>query len=120
MSDQGAEIRRIVNGGGGWPGALILVVVAAVGSLVCYLAGGSLGAFGFVTLHFVVLPPTSLLVAILTIMKCRQLQRRSRLRHRCLVALVVPALFCYLAVTGDLFKIMKWLEIPPMSAFNST
>lgn len=100
---------------GGWRGAAALLLAATGGSVLCFAAGGSIGAFGFVTLHFVFLPFASLIVGALTIMKCLRPEQRGWRRVMCLTALLIPAAFFYLAATGDLISVMEALNVPRMS-----
>lgn len=115
MRQEGAVLWRIADWGGGWKGAAVLILAAIGGSLICNAAGGSIGAFGFVTLHFVFLPFASLIVGALTVMKCIRPAHRGWRRVMCLAALLIPAAFCYLAATGDLIYVLEALNFPRMS-----
>ena len=95
----------------GAKGASLLVGLAIVGILMTLGMGGDAGGFLFVTLNFVFLPLLSLVVAGVILWSAFRSSGVGWRRYARLVWLPVPAVFIYLAATGDLIVILRRLGL---------
>jgi uncharacterized membrane protein YhaH (DUF805 family) len=84
----------------GWTGAIILMVLYFSTEIGFVKVGANLGAFLYVTFHFIIMPLLSIFVIAITL---RRIYYAGTMKKKFLLlsSLIIPALIIFIAVTGD-------------------
>lgn len=100
LGDAVGNRRQIVAAMGGWKASLILGVAYVLAEFATYKAGGDLGAFLYVTMHFVLMPLASMFVIGATAVRVLSMETMLQKLVGC-GAIIVPATIIFLAFTGN-------------------